>query len=305
MRITTTGRLLILVGLLATGACSSLGRMAVNRVGDTLGNGGTVFASDEDPDLVLEAIPFGLKTYESLLAVSPKHRALLLASASGFAAYAALLQQHGQLDATLDYAAEQRLNRRVSKLFLRSRDYALRGLALDYPELPSELRLDPPAALASVRKTAVPFLYWAGISWAGAIGSVKDDARLIAELPIAAALMTRALALDEGYDAGAIHEFFVIYEGSRPGGDLAAAQRHYQRALELNHGNRASLYVALAENVSVREQNAEQFRALLQRALAVDPDSVPAWRVANTLAIRRAAWLDTHQTDLFIDIEEN
>jgi len=305
MQIGTTGRLLLLTCLLTCNACSALGKMTVNRVGDTLGGGGTVFASDEDPDLVLEAIPFGLKTYESLLAISPQHRALLLASASGFAAYAALLQQRAQLDGTLDYAAGQRLNRRVSRLFLRSREYALRGLALDYPELPSAVRLDPTAALAPVRRADVSFLYWAGISWAGAISTAKDDPHLIAELPIAAALMSRALALDEDYDAGAIHEFFVIYEGGRPGGDLDAAQRHFQRAVELSHGKRASLYVALAENVSVREQNAAKFRALLQQALAVDPASVPQWRVANTLAIRRAVWLSEHQADLFIDTEEN
>ena len=109
--------------------CSAVGRMAVNRVGDSLSAGGSAFASDEDPDLVLEAIPFGLKTYESLLAVSPKHRGLLLSSASGFAAYAFLLRQQAELDPREDYAARRQLEHPSGRLFehrkLRLRERAL------------------------------------------------------------------------------------------------------------------------------------------------------------------------------------
>ena len=117
--------------------------------------------------------------------------------------------------------------------------------------------------------------------------------------------MTRALTLDESFDAGAIHEFFVTYEGSRPGGDFDAARAHYQRACELSAGNRASVHLALAESVSVQQQDEEEFRALVQRALAVNPNSVSEWRVANTLARRRAIWLDANVSDRFLNVTEN
>jgi hypothetical protein len=279
--------------------------MAVNQVGDGLSGGSSAFASDEDPDLVLAAIPFGLKTYESLLEVSPEHRGLLRSAASGFTAYAFLLRQQGQLDDHADYLARQRLDKRVSRLYLRARDYALRGLALEHPNFPAQLVVDPGAALAATRKADVPLLYWAGISWAGAISAAKDEPQRLAELPIAAGLMSRALELDEAFDGGAIHEFFVTYEGSRPGGDVDAARLHYARACELSRGDRASVHLALAESVSVRQQNAEEFRLLVERARAVDPNSVAQWRVVNTLARRRAIWLDAHVSDLFIDVQEN
>ena len=48
--------------------------MAVDMIGDALAGGGGVYASDEDPELVFEALPFGPKTYESLLETSPEHR---------------------------------------------------------------------------------------------------------------------------------------------------------------------------------------------------------------------------------------
>src|ERR1039457_1736272 len=62
-------------------------RMAVNKLGNALASGGSTFSGDDDPDLVGAALPFSLKLMESLLAESPKHRGLLLASASGFVAY--------------------------------------------------------------------------------------------------------------------------------------------------------------------------------------------------------------------------
>src|SRR5215467_8003541 len=163
------------VALVSLSGCAAFGRMAVNRVGDGLSSGGSVYSSDEDPQLVLEATPFGLKTYESLLAVSPKHRGLLQAAASGFCAYGFLLSQQGQVDGHLDYAARRQLDERVSRLYVRGRDYALRGLALEHPNFTAELARDPMRALAQVHKSEVPFLYWAGIAWAGAISAEKGD----------------------------------------------------------------------------------------------------------------------------------
>ena len=68
-------------------ACS-VKRIAVNKLGNALASGGTTFTSDEDPELVRDALPFSLKLIESLLAESPRHRGLLLAAASGFTPYA-------------------------------------------------------------------------------------------------------------------------------------------------------------------------------------------------------------------------
>jgi len=295
---------LLFAAMLATlCGCGTISRLAVDRIGDALTSGGSTFSTDDDPDLVREAVPFGLKTYESLLAVSPKHRGLLLAAASGFSGYAYLLEQHAEIDG-LDAASARRLKVRAKGLFLRGRDYAVRGLALAHPRLPAALALDPERALASTQKSDVPFLYWASIGWAGAIASAKDDPELIAELPMAAALMARVLALDDTYGDGSAHEFFVTYEGSRPGGDVAAARMHYQRACELSRGERASVHVALAESVAEREQNVAEFRDLLDRALAVDTNAAPDLRVVNRLAQRRAEWLAAHFSDWFFAVEE-
>jgi TRAP transporter TatT component family protein len=61
----------------------SVKRFAINKVGDSLANSGTTCASDDDPDLVGQAVPFGLKLMEGRLAESPKHRGLLFAASPG------------------------------------------------------------------------------------------------------------------------------------------------------------------------------------------------------------------------------
>src|SRR5437879_8912621 len=75
---------LCLVGLTAC----SVKRIAVNKLGNALASGGSTYESDDDPELVASAVPFGLKLMESLLAESPKHPGLLLAVSSGFTEYA-------------------------------------------------------------------------------------------------------------------------------------------------------------------------------------------------------------------------
>ncbi|MFQ6115664.1 MAG: TRAP transporter TatT component family protein, partial [bacterium] len=66
----------------------SIKRLAVNSLADALvGGGSSVYSTDDDPELVGEALPFALKTIESLLQITPKHKGLLISAASGFVQY--------------------------------------------------------------------------------------------------------------------------------------------------------------------------------------------------------------------------
>ena len=284
------------------GACS-VQRTGVDILGNALSGGGGVFMSDEDPELVREAIPFGLKTYESLLAVSPDHRGLLTSAAGGFIGYAYILGQDADMREATDIAGARALRARASRLFLRGRDFALRGLEASHPGFRETFAKDRTGALAMTDKGDVVLLYWAGAGWASALANRKGDTQLIADLPAAGALVARILELDETYDFGSAHDFMINYEGGRPGGSTQAARAHYQRALELSHGERASVHLALAESVALREQNAAEFHELIRAALAVDPDRAPQMRLANTLAIRRAQWLEKRQPLLFVSAE--
>ncbi|MGD0539534.1 MAG: TRAP transporter TatT component family protein [Verrucomicrobiota bacterium] len=294
--------LFALIGLLATGC--SIRRMAVNKVGDALAGGGTTFASDDDPELVKAAVPFSLKLMESLLAESPRHRGLLSATTSGFTQYAfAFVQQDADEMQDRDLATAEAMRTRARRLYLRARDYGLRGLEVTHPNFTAKLRVDPKAAGVLARVRDVPLLYWTATAWAAAISLAKDDPHLIAEIPQVEALIDRALALEEGYDSGAIHGFLINYEMVRQdakGDPAEQARRHFERAMALSRGWQAGPLVTFAEAVCVQKQNLKEFDALLNQALAINADAHPEVRLVNLVMQRRARWLLARRADLFL-----
>src|SRR3954469_11340912 len=83
-----TRSVLATVAVLALHPGCSLKTMAVKTVANTLSAPGDTFTRDDDPELIRAALPFGLKTFESLLQSVPRHEPLLLATCSGFTSYA-------------------------------------------------------------------------------------------------------------------------------------------------------------------------------------------------------------------------
>jgi predicted anti-sigma-YlaC factor YlaD len=295
---------MLMVGLAVVGSGCSVKRVAVNKVGDALAGSGTTFASDDDPELVKAALPFSLKLMESLLSESPRHEGLLLTTASGFTEYSyAFIQQDADEQEDKDLAASEEMRGRARRMYLRARNYGLRGLEVRHKGFEKALRADPKQAVRVATKNDVPRLYWTALAWGGAISLSKDNPDLIAEQPIVEAMMDRALALDEAFDFGAIHAFMITYEMSRPGGtgDPAARSRqHFERAVALSGGQQAGPMVSFAEAVCVQKQDLKQFESLLHQALAINPDAKPEWRLANLIMQRRAKWLLSRTDQLFL-----
>jgi predicted anti-sigma-YlaC factor YlaD len=71
--------------------------------------------------------------------------------------------------------------------------------------------------------------------------------------------------------------------------------------MELSRGMLAAPMVSMAENVSVGTQDGKEFTDLLSRALAIDADEIPDWRLNNLIMQRRAAWLLSRKEDLFLE----
>jgi predicted anti-sigma-YlaC factor YlaD len=294
----------VLLAALFNAGCS-VRHYAINKLGDALADTGTTFASDDDPELIRGALPFSLKLVESLLAESPRHQGLLLAAASGFTQYSyAFVQQEADEMEARDLREAERLRTRARRLYLRARNYGVRGLEIRRRDFGTSLRQNPKQAVQEASVAEVPLLYWTAASWGAAIAVSKDDPELIADLPVVEALIDRALELDENYDSGAIHGFLITYETGRPGGKgdpSERSRRHFDRALALSSGQLASPFVALAEAVSITKQDRKEFESLLGRALAIQVDQKPEWRLANMVMQRRARWLLSRTDELFLE----
>jgi predicted anti-sigma-YlaC factor YlaD len=297
-----SGVVLAIVCLLSSGC--SMKRIAVNKLGDALAGGGTTFASDDDPELIKAAVPFSLKLMESLLHESPKHKGLLFATSSGFTQYGyAFVQQEADEIEVENLTKAREMQARARRLYVRARDYGLRGLEAQHAGFAQQLRDNPKTAVFKMRRADVPLLYWSAVSWAAAISVSKDDPDFVADLPKVEALIDRALALDESWDSGAIHGFLITFEMSRATGEgerATRARKHFDRAVELSGGKLAGPYVSLAESVCVESEDRAQFERLLNQALAINPDEHPPTRLANLIMQRRARWLLSRVDKLFL-----
>jgi predicted anti-sigma-YlaC factor YlaD len=276
----------------------------VSRMADAASSGGDVFARDDDPELVRDAVPFALKAMESLLESRPDHKGLRTALCKGFTQYAAAFVLPDAEEAQ-DPAVRRAGVERARRLFLRAKDHGVRGLSAGREGFASALPGDPVGASARVGAEDVPLLYWTAAAWSLAVSTSSDDPSLLADLPRIEALMRRAFALDERYDDGAIHEFFVAFEGGRPeamGGSVERARHHMERAMALAAGKKISPLVTFAGTVSVRTQDRKGFLDLLDRALAFDARSAaPEHRMGNLVSQRRARWLKGRVDELFLE----
>ena len=301
---TKTIHILCVAGMVVFCGGCSVKKMAIRQVGNAFAGTGTTFSSENDPELIREALPFSLKLMESLLAEVPDHQPLLLATSSAYAQYAyAFLQMDADRLEDEDFAAAQALRARAANLFLRSKNYGMQALELNHAGFSERLAADPDMAVQDLERSEVPQIYWTAAAWAGVVNLSKEDPHLIAEIPQMEALMDRALELDESWENGAIHSFMITYSMARQtsaSDPVETAQYHFDQAVKFSNGEQVSPYVALAESVAVQEQDAELFESLLQQALMIDPDEYLQYRLVNILMQRRARWLLDHQDDLIL-----
>ncbi|MFI5368419.1 MAG: TRAP transporter TatT component family protein [Spirochaetia bacterium] len=289
--------------------CScSINQLAVRAVAGFLSGTGesTTFSGDDDPELVRDALPFAMKTYEALLEADPKNAPLALATGRSFVSYSfAFVQAPSDQMPAERVDAQRAMRLRAKKLDLRAREYVLRGLELRRPGFRAALeKSGPAAALRLTRREDVDYLYWAGAAWMAAFSADPFDFAQIVTLPRAVALLQQVEDWDDAYGAGAVHEIFISYYGSAPadlGGSEQKARGHFARALELSRGLRAGPYIALAASVSVKNQNVEEYRDLLGKALAVDVNADLPDRLVNIINQRRARWMLDHIDDYFIE----
>jgi predicted anti-sigma-YlaC factor YlaD len=305
---TARGRLpiagLVFVGILSS---CSINQLAVRTVGGFLaGSGqGTVFTGDDDPELVGDAMPFAMKTYESLLDADPGNAPLALAAGRAFVSYAFAFVQTPASMLPADQVDQQRAGLlRAKELFLRGRRYVLQGLETRRRGFTALLdRGEVAAALRLTRRDDADYLYWTAAAWMGAFSADPFDFSLIVAMPRAVALLQQVNAWDDTYGAGSAQEILISFYGSAPadmGGGEDKARAAFRRSVELSHGLRAGPYIALATSVSVKDQNAAEFRDLLGKALAIDVNADIPDRLVNIINQRRARWLLDHVDDFFL-----
>ena len=281
----------------------SIKKMAINTVGNALADSGSSFATDDDPELVAAAVPFGLKTIEGLLAQSPRHKGLLSGRVQRLHAVRLRVRAAGgrlRRGAGPGPATAQRA--RAKKLFLRAVGYGMRGFEVEFPGFREQLRKDLDGTLAKVSRKHVPLIYYTAAAWAAAFAIDVADSELSVQQTTIEMMMRRALALDETWGQGSLHDFFISWEAAHvsAGGSYEKAAEHFARSKQLGGGLRVSPLVSYAESVLVSQQKKTEFEQLLNDALLIDISKAPPeHKLANVIAQRRARWLLSRVDELF------
>jgi hypothetical protein len=265
--------------------------IAVSTVGGIVDEGFEAFTSESDLAFAEQALPGNLKLLDVMIRNEPDNTRLLRLASEGYASYA-LAFLEGVDDA------------RARDFYLRARDYGLRILRQD-DELAKALKgsaEDLRTELAHRDKDDVPGVFWSAFGWGNYIQLSLDDPAALADLPKTEVMMDFVARVDSGFYFGGAHLFLGTLYGVRPrmlGGDPEKSRAHFETALRLNGGKFLMTYVYYARSYAVQTQNVALFEELLTKVRDTPLDVLPAFRLANAVAKRRAATLLARKDELF------
>jgi predicted anti-sigma-YlaC factor YlaD len=248
-----------------------------------------VFMREEDPQLAADALPSFIKVSEMLLDADPDNQDKIVTTASLYVLYAsAFIEGPASLLPDEQYQAHEEAVRRAGALFRRAFDLLSPALERRSPGFLAAVG-GPKEAAATARFGVrdVPLLYWSAASVLAAYGLNPLDFVSAGRLGVVPALLSRAAALEPGWDEGAIYALYFPYYASLPdylGGSRPKAEDAYAKALSYSKGHSAALFVSRATSICIPDNDYEGFKAALKSALAVDLKADPDSRLANAIA---------------------
>lgn len=279
---------LLLIATLLTGCVQT---MAIRTMGGIMEFGLETFNEEGDLQLAEGALGSNLKLVEALIKGDPENEKLLLMAAQGFNAYALAFAEDDSVE-------------RARVFYLRGRDYAMRVLMRNQ-RVKEALDKDLPSlqtALKALSKDDVPAVFWTAFGWGSYINISRSDIGAMADLPKVLAMMEFVRGSDPQYYYGGPYLILGSIEGSVPrvlGGKPEKAKEYFERALAVNGGKFLLTYVYYAKTYAVQEQNQELFESLLTKVDEASPDILPAARLSNAVAKKKAKLLRSRINDLF------
>jgi hypothetical protein len=282
----------ILISALALVFCSGcFQQIAVDSLTGIMENGFEVLNEESDLDLAGTSIAGNLKLIESVIRTDPGNRDLLMMACRGYASYAMAFVEDDDP--------------------VRAREFYRRGLGFGRQLFDQQGKIarsfdgpssDLEAALAAAGDGDVPAIFWTAVSWGGYVSLGLTDPDALAALPKVEAMMNFVRDRDPGYFYGGADFFLGTIAGSRPpilGGSPEASKEHFDRALSLSGGKFLLTYVYYARTYAVQVQDSVLFGSLLTAVDTASIDVLPAARLSNAVAKRKAALLRGKVNELF------
>lgn len=287
----------MLVAGAALMAGCDVNKLIADQTGGLLHQGSPSIDGLWDYDMAGAGLPAVLIQLEAFYSVTPDNEILALDLAKAYLAYA-----QGWVEAEYEIAWANNDMRKADRARNRARLHYLRARALAMHMLRKrEAGID--AAIAGGEHTLREYLndtykdpdevapmFWAGLAWGAAINMALDEPDLIADLPLAKAMVQRCIEIDDDFFNGGAYLFLATAEAAMPpamGGDPALARELFEKGLTRTGRRNHMLIVNYARIWAVNNQQRALFNSLLMEVIE-SPDRGPAVRLNNKIARMRA-----------------
>lgn len=259
---------------------------ALQNVSDSIAD---AILDQNDVAIVREGLPAYLLMIDGLIEENPDDTGLLISGAKLYAFFGTELVND---------------NTRAGKLTEKARGFAQRALCLQQSELCgldtlSYDRFNP--ALQRIGHDALNELYTYGLTWAAWLQAHSRDWNAIADRPKIEAVFERVLELDERFDGGRAHYYLGLLRSQLSpalGGKPDVGKNHFERAIELSHGQDLVVKVALARYYARMIYDRDLHDRLLHEVLQANPN-VSGLTLSNTMAQQEAGHLLDESSSYF------
>ena len=279
-RIITAFYLIFLITPFITSCAATKTRMMVDSMDPLMEQMSLAINKNVDVDMVRDAYPANLIQLDGLIEASPYNTKLLLKASEAYFGYSF---------AFVEDADEER----AKKLYLKSKDYALRVLEKNRN---CKKALDGPiddfvSSLQTFDKKDVPALFRCSTAWIAWIALNLHDPAVLLDLPKVEAIWARILELDETYYYGSTHASLGAYFASQSlsmGGDPEKAKYHFDRAFEISEANLLVVHLMYAQYYAYQIQDRKLFTETLEEILSTPENFYPELNLINEIAKRKA-----------------
>ncbi len=282
---------LVLCAAACASGCAVTRKITVGQMVPILENATEGARERTDLHLIEHAIPANLLLVDGLIRSSPKNAELRVIAAFLHFGYALGFVEDESLERAADYYAA-------------GRDHGLR--ALERKRRFREARDGTPeefaAGVEALGRKDVPAMAWAAANWGRWISLNLESPAAIAQQPQLEALMQRLLELEPEFEYGLPLVLRGMYDAMRPemlGGQPDSAAAHFARAFELSQDQNQLYRVLYAEYYCRQVLDEECFDDALDRIEAAGISEIPAFRLMNEIARRRAERLRARRDELF------
>ena len=271
--------------------------LSMTACGQLIANAKKEFAQDlsatilefDDPETIKKGVPAYLILISSMIKGDPENPDLLESAAQLYGAYASSFTDSDISKKTLTKRAFSYASQAIC---LRDSNFCD---VKDISYFEFERRLD------AVDKVQAESLFIFVSSWAGFIEANSADWNAVAELPKVKAGIQRVIDIDETVSNGDAHLYMAVMESLLPpalGGKPELAKNHFDRAIEVSHGENLMAKVLYAQKYARLLFDRELHDNLLRQV--IDADIEPQQQtLINALAKQKAAKLLLEADDYF------